>query len=158
MFSPPNIVLIRKFDFERDGAAPKDKFMIIILKTSSDAIIAPLTTSRDYIPDNHKGKRCVFDEPSRLHCFCIPKEHPVGKRGFAFRKDTYLQVQGNLTKRSISELTNKYLNDGSAQLMDELTDAEYCDLLYCVCKSQFVARGIRKQLEPVIEQLVQRMG
>lgn len=156
VFSPPNIVLIRKFDFEKDGAEPKDKFMIIILKTSADAIIAPLTTSQDYIPNNHKEKRCVIDAPSRLHCYCIPARHPVGKSGFSFSKNTYIQVQGNLTSRSISALTDKYVSKGSAQLMDALTDAEYCDLLYCIYKSQFVPRGIRRDIEPIIKHLEQR--
>lgn len=151
--SPPNIVFIRKFDFEKGGTVPKDKFMVVLLQTSSDAIIAPLTTSKDYIPDNQKGPRCVIDDPSRLHCYCIPKELAIGKKGFFFPKDTYIQVQGNLMKRSISDLTNKYLINGTASLLDELTDAEYCDLLCCICMSQFVPRGIRKEIKPVIAKL-----
>ena len=154
VFYPPNIVLIRKFDFERQGTELRDKFMLVILQTSADAIIAPLTTSKDYIPDNHKGPRCVIDEPSRLHCYCIPKELPIVKNGFSFPKDTYIQVQGNLMKRSISDLTTKYLSNGAASLLDELTDAEYCDLLCCICKSQFVPRGIRRDIEPVIARLL----
>jgi hypothetical protein len=156
LFYPPNIVLIKLFDFKKAGKDPKDKFMIVILQTSSDAIVAPLTTSKDYIPDSHKGKRCVIDGPSRLHCYCIPKDLPVGKNGFSFRKDTYLQVQGNLMKRSIAELTAKYLLTGAAQLMDELTDQEYCDLLYCIYKSEFVPRGIRRDMEPIIAELEKR--
>lgn len=156
MFNPPNIVLIKLFDFKKAGADPKDKFMIVILQTSSDAVVAPLTTSKDYIPDYHKGKRCVIDEPSRLHCYCIPKDLPIGKNGFSFRKDTYIQVQGNLMKRNIAELTEKYLSNGAAKLMDALTDKEYSDLLYCIYKSQFVPRGIRQAMEPVITELEQR--
>lgn len=156
VFDPPNIVLIRKFDFERDGSEPKDKFMVVILKTTSDAIIAPLTTSQDYIPATQKGKRCVYDATSRLHCYCIPKGQPVGRSGFCFRKDTYIQVQGNLTKRSIADLTNKYVNHGTAELMDQLTDTEYCDLLYCIYKSQFVPHGIRRDIEPIIANLEHR--
>jgi hypothetical protein len=146
VFSPPNIVLIRKFDFQRTGAPPKDKYMLVLLQTSTDAIIAPLTTSQDYIPDNHKGARCVFDEPSRLHCYCIPKQLPVGKKGFSFPKDTYVQMQGNLMKRSVSDLEERYLENGAASLLDELTNTEYCDLLYCIYKSQFVPRGIRRAI------------
>lgn len=156
MFSPRNILLIKDFDFERKGSESKDKFMVVILQTSEDAIIAPLTTSVDYIPEIHKGKRCVHDEPSRLHCYCIPKTLAVGKGGFFFSKDTYIQVQGNLTKRSITHLTKKYQETGSALLLDELTDAEYCNLLYCIYKSQFVPRGIRKAMEPIIQELEQR--
>ena len=135
---------------------PKDKYMLVLLKTSTDAIIAPLATSKDFIPDNHKDVRCIVDGPSRLHCYCIPKELPIGKKGFFFPRDTYIQVQGNLMKRSVSDLEKRYLGNGAASLLDELTDSEYCDLLYCIYKSQFVPRGIRKAIEPIIEQLEQR--
>lgn len=156
MFSPPNILLIEKFDFEREGAEPKDKFMIVLLQTASDAIIAPLTTSKDFIPDAYTGQRCVIDEPSRLHCYCIPGKLVIGKNGFSFSKDTYIQVQGNLLKRSITELRQKYQETNTITLKDALTDTEYCDLLYCIYKSQFVPRGIRKAIEPIIVALEQK--
>lgn len=130
--------------------------MVVLLQTFDDAIVAPLTTSKDYIPDKHKGPRCVIDEASRLHCYCIPKELPIGKKGFSFPKDTYIQVQGNLMKRNVSDLEKKYLANGTASLLDELTDTEYCDLLYCIYKSRFVPRGVRRLIEPVIEALEQR--
>jgi hypothetical protein len=127
--------------------------MIVILQAGSDAIIAPLTTSVNYIPDSHTGKRCVIDEPSRLHCYCIPDALVVGKKGFAFTKFTYIQVQGNLVTRPIIDLQTKYAARNLVSLVDELTDEEYSNLLYCIYKSQFVPRGIRKMIEPVIEQI-----
>jgi hypothetical protein len=153
VFSPPNILLIENFDFNREGAEPKDKFMIVLLQTASDAIIAPLTTSKDFIPDAYNGMRCVIDKPSCLHCYCIPRNLTIGKNGFSFSKNTYIQVQGNLTKRSISDLKKRYRDTNTISLLDELTDAEYCDLLYCIYKSEFVPRGIRRAMEPIIEAL-----
>ncbi|HMV07422.1 MAG TPA: hypothetical protein PKL56_11520 [Cyclobacteriaceae bacterium] len=153
MFSPPNILKIDDFDFEREGTAPKPKYMVVILKTSTDTIIAPLTTSQDYIPDNHKGKRCVEDVPSRLHCYCIPTKLKVGKKGFMFPLDTYIQVQGNLMKRSISYLKTKYQAKDKVELLDELTTSEYKKLLQCIAKSQFVPRGIREAIAPVVKKL-----
>lgn len=127
--------------------------MIVILQTESDAIIAPLTTSVNYIPAAYAGQRCVLDEPSRLHCYCMPDSVVVGKKGFAFPKLTYVQVQGNLTARSISYLQGKYAVSNTVSLIDELTDDEYSNLLYCIYKSQFVPRGIRRMIELVIEQI-----
>lgn len=156
MFSPRSILLIKNFDFEREGAESKDKFMIVLLQTATDAIIAPLTTSKDFIPDAYNGMRCVIDKPSCLHCYRIPRNLPIGKNGFSFSKDTYIQVQGNLTKRSISDLKRRYQDTNTISLLDELTDAEYCDLLYCIYKSKFVPRGIRDIIEPIIEALEQK--
>lgn len=153
MFHPANIILIKDFDFERSGTATRDKYMIVILKIGSDAIIAPLTTSKDYIPEEHKGPRCVIHSPSRLHCYCIPQALVVGKRGFSFHKDTYIQVQSNLTTRSISSLRSKYELTGMAELKDELTDSEYSDLLYCIYKSEFVTRRVRRLIEPIVERI-----
>lgn len=154
MFVPPNILLIQKFDFERKGSEPKDKFLIILLQTGSDAIIAPLTTSQDYIPDHYKGKRCIKDDPSRIHCYYIPKSLIIGQKGFSFIKDTYVHIHAsNLKKRSISDLKAKYQDTGAALLKDALTDGEYSDLLYCLYKSQYVPRGILRAIEPLIESL-----
>lgn len=77
----------------------------------------------------------------------------IGLGDFAFKKDTYIQVQGNLMKKNVAELTRKYSDKGMATLIDSLTDSEYSDLLYCIYKSQFVPRGIRRALEPIIERL-----
>ena len=153
MFLPPNIIKIEDFDFERDGSTPKPKYMIVILQTSTDAIIAPLTTSKDYIPEIHKSKRCVEDKQSMLSCYCIPGKLKVGNKGFAFPLDTYVQVQGNLMKRSIAHLKEKYQSNEKAELLDELTASEYRRLLKCIYKSQFVPRWIREKIVPVLEEL-----
>jgi hypothetical protein len=153
VFAPPNILFIKDFDFERINTETRNKYMIVILQTNSDAIIAPLTTSVDYVPEAHKGPRCIHDVPSRLHCYCMPDALVVGKNGFSFPKYTYVQVQGNLAKRSVSDLKERYQISGMAQIVDELTDKEYSDLLYCIYKSEFVPRGIRRAIEPIIEQL-----
>lgn len=86
MFSPSNIILIRKFDFEKKGTVPKDKYMLVLLQTSTDAIIAPLTTSQDYIPDNHKGVRYVFDDPADCIAIAFQKSYRLEKKAFPSRK------------------------------------------------------------------------
>ena len=157
MFSPPNILLIQKFDFEREGAEPKDKFLIILFQTAEDAIIAPLTTSQDHVPDKYKNKRCIKDDPSCIHCYFIPKSIVIGRNGFFFIKDTYVHINpANLKRRSISDLKKRYQDTGLASLKDKLTDNEYSDFLYCVFKSQHVPRGIRRAMEPIIAKLEEK--
>ena len=154
MFTPPNILLIQKFDFEKEDAEPKDKFLIVLFQVGEDAIIAPLTTSQDYLPDYYKNKRCVKDDPSCIHCYYIPKALVIGRNGFAFIKDTYIHINpANLKRRSVLDLKKRYEATGMASLKDALTDAEYCDFLYCVYKSKHVPRGIRSAMEPIIGQL-----
>ncbi|MBL0739881.1 hypothetical protein [Chryseolinea lacunae] len=154
MFAPPNILLIQNFDFERHGVAPKTKFLIVLLQTNTDAIIAPLTTSQDYVPDHYKTKRCIKDDAGCIHCYYIPKQVVIGQNGFSFAKDTYVHINPlNLKKRSIANLRQKYELTAAAALKDALTDSEYSDFLYCLYKSQHVPRGVRKTMEPIIERI-----
>lgn len=156
MFDPKNILLIQNFDFEDGVSPPKDKFLIVLLQIDEDAIVAPLTSSQDFVPDSYnKEKRCIKDDPSCIHCYFIPKDLIIGLGGFAFRKDTYVYINtSTMKKRSLSALINKYNN--SVRLNDTLTDNEYCDFLYCIYKSQFVARGVKKAMEPIIASIEEK--
>lgn len=150
MFNPKSILLIQNFDFE-DGRSPsKDKFLFVLVQIDDDAIVAPLPSSQDFVPLAYdRGKRCIKDDPSCIHCYFIPKGLAIGVGGFAFHKDTFVYINNStLKKRSVSALRTKY--DSSILLNDILTDNEYCDLLYCVYKSQFVSRGVKKLIEPII--------
>lgn len=157
MFVPPNIVLIKNFDFERPGSTPKDKFIIILFQTDDEAIIAPLTTSKDRVPDEHKTKRCIHVHGGAdIHCYYIPKKLTIGRSGFQFVKDTYIHINpSNLKRRSLTALKTKYEITGAAELKDALIDGEYSDFLYCMYKSRHVPRGVKRAMEPVIERLEQ---
>lgn len=56
-------------------------------------------------------------------------------------------------KRTVSHLKDKYELTGSAKVVDQLTDNEYSNLLYCIYKSEFVPRGIRSAMVPIIERI-----
>jgi hypothetical protein len=154
VFIVKNILRIQKFDFEDGKSLPRDKFILILFTTGEDAILAPLTTSVDTVPDHHKSSRCIKDDPSCIHCYFIPKQLVIGERGFFFPKDTFIHVHpSNLKNRKVSNLKSRYEDTGVVELKDILTLGEYSDLLYCIYKSRHVPRGVRKALEPLIEAL-----
>jgi hypothetical protein len=160
VFSVRNILRIEKFDFE-DGKSPlRDKYMLVLFVSGVDAIIAPLTTSVDQVPDHYKTMRCIKDDPSCIHCFFIPKTLVIGEKGFAFPKDTFIHIHpSNLKSRTVTNLKVRYVDTKTVELKDVLTLGEYSDLLYCIYKSRHVQRGIKRALEPVIESLEkQRAG
>jgi hypothetical protein len=154
-----NIIRIKDFDFE-DGKSPiRDKYLIVLYRLENISVIAPLTTSKDYLPDKYKSERCVKDDESKIHCYFIPAEIVIGSKGFFFPKNTYIHIiSSNLKQRDISSLTGKYINTGLAELQDRLSDKEYSDLLYCIYKSSFIPKGIKRLLEPVIEDLEKGRG
>jgi hypothetical protein len=81
----------------------------------------------------------------------------IGQKGFAFPKDTFIHVHPtNLKSRKVTNLKTRYVDTGTVELKDVLTDGEYSELLYCVYKSRHVQRGIKRALEPVIESLEKR--
>ena len=129
--------------------------MIVLLQEDADSIIVTLTTSKDKVPSFHKGKRCVVDHDNGVHFYYMPKGHQVGKNGFAFPDDTWVQFYQNIKRTSVTKLSDTYLQANNAMLVCELHDSEYSDLLYCIYKSKFVPRGIRRSLEPIIERIEQ---
>lgn len=149
-----NILRICNYDFE-DGKSPnKDKFLIVLLNINGISIVAPLTTSKDYLPDHYKNQRCVKDEPNRIHCYYIPSNIKIGISGFYFPKDTFIHIHtSNLSNKSIKDFTAKYIDSSKAELKDKLTNKEYSNLLYCVYKSSFVSKKLKKMIEPIIEGL-----
>lgn len=40
--------------------------------------------------------------------------------------------------------------------MGILTEKEYCDILYCLCKSKHVPRGMKPHLEAIIAEIVMK--
>jgi hypothetical protein len=155
VFHPKSILLIQNFDFEDGKSQPKDKFLIVLLQTETDAIIAPLTSSQDFIPDYfNKGDRCIKDDPSCIHCYFFPKTLVIGLDGFAFNKDTYVYLNtSTLRKRRISSLTAKYQDTNSILIKDTLIDKEYRDFLHCIDKSDRVPRGVKRTIEPILKKL-----
>lgn len=157
MFVLKNILRIKQFDFEDGKSLPRDKYLLILFITGEDAILAPLTTSVDYVPDHYKTSRCIKDDLSCIHCYYIPKDLVIGERGFFFPKDTYIHIHpSNLKSRKVSNLKSRYQDTGVVELKDVLIPSEYCDLLYCIYKSHHVPRGVKMALEPVIESLVRQ--
>jgi hypothetical protein len=154
VFVVKNILRIQQFDFEDGKSQPRDKYLIILFVTGEDAILAPLTTSVDKVPDHYKKSRCIKDDPSCIHCYFIPKKLVIGEAGFFFPKDTFIHVHPtNIGSRKLSHLQTKYEVAGVVELKDILTVGEYSDLLYCVYKSKHVPRGVKRALELVIESL-----
>ena len=156
MFTVKNILRITDFDFE-DGSDLRDKYLLILFQSDEDAIIAPLTTSVDKVPDHFKTKRCIQDTDSRIHCYYIPKGIQIGESGFFFKKDTFIHIHPNsFATRKISYLTEKYLIKNLIDAKDVLHEQEYCDLIYCMYKSSHVPRGIKSSLGEIIEEIESR--
>jgi len=154
VFSPPNILLIKNFDFQRPGSVSKDKFIIVLLQIGPDAVIAPLTTSQIKFNELYKTTRCIIDVANNVHWYYIPKSIIIGQNGFRFIKDTYVHIHpSNLKKRSLSDLMARYEKIGAVEVKDKLTDAEYSDFLYCAYKSKHIPFGVKRLIEPIIAQI-----
>jgi hypothetical protein len=130
--------------------------MIVLLQTASDSVVVTLTTSKDKVPFFHKGKRCVADDVNGVHFYFLPKDFKVGKNGFAFAEDTWIQVHRNLVTKSIKDLEQKYVVTNEASMICELLDDEYFNLLLCISKSKFTPRGIKRDIIPVLEKFKKR--
>jgi hypothetical protein len=153
VFALKNILLINDFDFEDGKSDVKDKILIVLFEVDDDLIIAPLTTSQDYVPDELKSSRCIKNYESRIHCYYFPKDEVVCTNNFSFWKDTYVHIQSNnIKKRSKSYLVKKY---GAARIIFKgtLSDKEYYDFLYCLYKSEHLPRGIKPSVENMLEEL-----
>ena len=153
MFSSGNLLLIRNFELK--SGVTKDKFLIILAEiNSSTKIVASFTTSKAYINPQDIKPGCI--KTASKHCYHFPKNRVISENGFYFIKDTYVFLFDNVKEFDIQLLQTKYPHN-QIDVMCQLSDTEYCDLLYCAYQGKFVPRKIKRVIEPIIENLVKRI-
>jgi len=151
MFSSGTILHISNYDFEDCKTQPKNKYLVVLHNDNNTIIIGTLTSSQDYVPDEHKKDGCVKVDEKCIHCFYFPANKLIGEKGYSFSKDTFVYIERNIFTREISYLKSKYGDKGSIAIEDKLTKANYKELLTCIHKSQFIPRGIKRMLEAAIK-------
>ena len=152
MFENGQIIHIENYEFDNGDIKNTGKFLIVILNQEGKTIIASLTSSQNYVPDNLKKTGCVNDKTKQISCYFFPKSINITANNFFFPKDTFIYFHHNVFKKEINHLLKKYQNKITEK--GKLIDKQYQDLIYCIYKSQFTKRGIRRILEKHLEEIM----
>jgi len=151
MYSSKNIIHIVNYDFG-NGQPIKNRYFVILDKDEDSSIVLSVITSQDHIPDALLKHGCIQEQANNIHCYSFTKGKVVGENGFSFGKNSFIYINASSVFNAASaKLTAIYNN--AVEAKDVMLTKEYEDLVYCIYKSKFLPRGIKRKLEATLEQI-----
>ena len=152
MYSQKNIVYVLKYDFE-NGQTIKPRYLIVIDNDDMTSLVLSLITSQDYIPDSLLQHGCINEPDRNIHCHVFLKETIIGENGFYFPLNSFIYISSSSVFNIDSQkLIQKYQDN--VEVKDRLTDEEFSNLIYCIYKSKYISRGIKKRIEITLQKLL----
>lgn len=145
-----SVIHIADFDFENNQPI-KNRYFIILDSDGLNSVVLSVITSQDHVPSELHKHGCVLVEDRNIHTYIFEKGKIVGEEGFSFPKKSFIYVNSNsIRKADVSQLKSKYTE---IDIKDILKSDEYENLIYCIYKSKFIARGIKSKLESILQEI-----
>lgn len=146
---PGCILSIPDFDFG-NGAALRDKYLIVIAVTNDKALfLRVLTTSKLKVPEDKMMHGCRNEPENGLHYFMFEKERCIGAIGvvdFAFALNTFVLFRNNVKEVSIEPFVVRYQE--TANLVCSLLPEEFARLKKCIRQNARMADRSAKRSFP----------
>ncbi len=147
MFNSGNIIHIEKYIFPDGVVKNTGKFLVVLYNNKNISIIATLTTTKDSIPEKFKQEGCIYKPDINFHCYYIPKNKEICKNKYSFKKDTFIYINPKLVfEKQLNYYDNTY-NIKDIEIVGNLNKNEYEDLVYCIYKSKFTVKKIKRILK-----------
>lgn len=151
MFEEGNLLLFHPFVF-KNGAAPKDKFFLVLENIDGELLLASLPTSKDHVPSDMEVKHGCLDFSERfvnVFVFISGEEIAIRKTGesFSFSKNTFV-YGANLDIFNVSQLElQERLAQTNIELVGVLKPEVFTELRECLSNSKMVKNKYRRILQ-----------
>lgn len=151
MFDEGNLLLFHPFMF-KNGATPKDKFLLVLGNVEGELLLASLPTSKDHVPSDVEVKHGCIDLPERyvnVFVFIAGEEIVLQQSGerFSFSKNTFVYGT-NLDMYSISQLElQERMSQTNIDLIGNLDADVFAELKACLSNSKLVKNKYRRLLK-----------
>jgi len=148
MYVKKNIVYVLRYDFD-NGQPIKPRYLIVIDNDGETSLVLSVITSKDSVPDNLMKHGCVNEPDRMIHCHVFLKENVIGEDGFYFPLNSFIYINSSSVFSANSQsLKDKYQDN--IEVKDSMTNDEFSDLIYCIYKSKYLPRGIKKKIEATL--------
>jgi hypothetical protein len=143
----PRQIVYFNFFYFKNGNTAKAKYFIVLARTSNQAIVASLPTSKNHIPSFIKQEHgCIDDEDSCFNCYCIEANKVIGENGFSFYRPTFLYGD-QLEIYELEIFEDVYSIPGvDYEIQDLLLVNEYNAILNCFRNSKRVKNKLKRLL------------
>ena len=146
---------VSNYDFGEEHEE-RNKYLIVLHNIDNRILLVGLTTSKCHVPDAlmQKSNRCKRDFDNNIHTYYIPENLELCETTkFKFALPTFIDInKSQVFERSIEYLSSKYVEAGKIEEKALMKEPEYMDLLYCISKARHITRGIKQEIEKLVEQ------
>jgi hypothetical protein len=146
VYIPGKLIYFDPFHF-KDGSPPKPKYFLVLKIIDKNVILASLPSSVNHLPRDQKLIHGCLEIPDAcINCYIFEAGRPVTKSGWSFSFHTMLY--GNwLDDFEVSVLENNYPIEGvDYEIIGELTEMEFENIIRCFANSSIVKRKYRRAL------------
>lgn len=151
MFEEGNLLMFHPFLF-KNGAKPKNKFLLVLAKNGEDLLLASLPTSKDHIPSDTEVRHGCLDVSERfINVFVFMSGEEIAYRetgeSFSFAKNTFV-YGANLDVYATSQFElQERLAQTEIELVGHLHQDVFIELKECLANSGMVKNKYRKMLK-----------
>lgn len=148
-----DIFYIIDFEFKNKGTvAKKNKYLIALLTVDETSLLFSLPTSQQYISPERDQEGCIDYPDMGISLYKFPAGKVIGIDGFSFEKDTYI-IYRQIFESNAFEL-DRYRITNQLSKLDQLTQNELVEVLYCALKSTQIPLKYKPLLEQKLEELL----
>lgn len=143
-----SIIHILNFDFENNQPL-KNRYFIVLENDGQNSLMLSVITSQDHVPDDLQRHGCIIDEGKNIHCYLFEQNKVIGEKGFSFKKKSFIYINSSSIRNA--DLAKLRVLYGTIQEKDIILINEYEEVINCIYKSKFIARGIKRKLEILLQ-------
>lgn len=152
MFKPGNLLLFKPFFF-KNGATPKNKFMVALGQdTNGNIVLASLPTSKDHVPSDVELKSGCIDLPDRqVNVFVFLAGENItetqdGSNSFSFDVNTFI-YGGDLDTYPVDTFYQQMADNLSEiSFIGRISDGLFNSLKECLGNSKMVKNKFKRIL------------
>lgn len=144
MYTPGKLIYFKPFYFNNNKPS-KPKYFLVLEVIGKDAVVVSLPTSVIQLPSHLEINHGCLEIPDAcINCYIFKSNIPITKCGWSFKFDTLLHGT-TIEDYEISKLNAQYVIAGvDYEIIGELTDIEFSNLLMCFAKSNTIKRKYKK--------------
>lgn len=145
MYIPGRIIYFDPFYFKDGGSKPK--YFLVIKVIDGSVILAGMPSSQNHLPiEQTINHGCVEVPEIGMNCYIFEAIRPITTNGWSFKFDTFLYGFW-LDDYLIADLEKNYNIPGvDFEIIGELTNQEFQNVIDCFKSSRVVKRKYRKML------------
>jgi hypothetical protein len=133
--------------FYFSNGTSKNKYFIVLKKTSNGVLLISLPTSQDHIPIGIEKKHgCINNSEMLVSCYYFHPQNAITDNGFSFPLETYLYAEQVNEIGEDSFMKNYQFENIDFSVLGKINPEEFTAIINCLTNSPTIKNRYKREL------------